>query len=128
MTLKLKNYISYQLPWHFIMLAIFIQSSTGKINIPDFGIDWFDKVLHFIAFGLLGLLTAHGLKHAGNRFLQKNYLWSSLLICIIFGATDEIHQLYIPGRYASIYDWIADILGILLFVSIYRLWQRKYKA
>lgn len=125
MTLKIKNYITYQLPWQFTMLAIFIQSSIGKISLPDFGIDWFDKILHFFAFGILGLLSAHGIKHAGNQFFQKNYAWTSILICIIFGATDEIHQLHVPGRYASVYDWIADILGILLFVWIYWLWQKN---
>ena len=128
MTLKLKNYITYQLPWQFIMLAIFIQSSIGKLSLPDVGIEWFDKIVHFFIYGLLGLLTVHGLKHASHQLLQKHYLWISTLICIFFGATDEIHQFYVPGRFASVWDWIADILGILVFVLVYHLRQQRHIA
>ena len=107
------------------MLAIFIQSSISQIEIPEIIFNWFDKILHFFAFGLLGLLTIRGLKQTDNITLQKNYIWISLLICIVFGASDEIHQLYVAGRSATIADWIADILGILAFSFAYLYWQKR---
>jgi len=119
MSTKLKKYFTYQFPWQFFMLVIFLQSSSGQISLPDIGIDWFDKIVHFIVFGLLALLTLRGLKHANNPVIQNYFAWIGILTCIIFGGTDEIHQLFVPGRFGSVSDWIADILGIVVFSFAY---------
>jgi hypothetical protein len=71
--LNLKNYIIFQFPWQFLMLAIFIQSSIGSLKLPDIEFDLADKFLHFFAFGILGILTARGLRNAKNRILKENY-------------------------------------------------------
>jgi len=124
MSKKIKKYFTYQFPWQFFMLVIFLQSSSGKISLPDIGIDWFDKIVHFFVFGLLAILMLRGIKIANNRVLQNHFVWISILTCIIFGATDEIHQLFVPGRFGSLSDWIADILGILVFSAAFLFYQR----
>ena len=101
------------------MFALFIQSSIGTIEIPDIGVTWLDKILHFIVFGILGLLTARGFRHSTSTRLRSQFMSLSIIICILYGASDEIHQLWIPGRFASFWDWIADILGIITFILIY---------
>jgi len=115
-----KNFLFFQFPWQFYMLAIFIQSSIGSLKLPDFGFDPVDKILHFLLFGILGILTARGLRNAKNSFVKKNYVLLTLLICIIYGASDEIHQYFVPGRYLSLGDWIADVLGAIVLVWIYK--------
>lgn len=117
---NLKKFIIFQIPWQFLMLAIFIQSSIGSLNLPDIEFDLADKILHFFAFGILGILTARGLRNAKNRILKENYTSLTFLICIIYGAMDETHQYFVPGRHSSWGDWIADILGILIMVWIYK--------
>jgi len=102
------------------MLAIFIQSSIGSLKLPDIEFDLADKFLHFFAFGILGILTARGLRNAKNRILKENYTSLTFLICIIYGAMDETHQYFVPGRHSSWGDWIADILGIVIMVWIYK--------
>jgi VanZ family protein len=102
-----------------LMLALFLQSSIGTIKIPDIGVSWFDKILHFIVFGILGLLTARGFRHSTGTRMRDRFMSWSIIICILYGASDEIHQLWIPGRFASFWDWIADILGIITFILIY---------
>jgi VanZ family protein len=119
MPAKIKKYITYQFPWQFFMLVIFLQSSSGQISLPDIGIDWFDKIVHFIVFGILAVLTLRGLKHADNPLIQNHFVWISILACIVFGGIDEIHQLFVPGRFGSVSDWIADILGIAGFSFVY---------
>ena len=49
----------------------------------------------------------------------------TILICMVYGAIDELHQIYIPGRYASVGDWIADVLGVLIFVSIHKIYMKQ---
>lgn len=35
----------------------------------------------------------------------------SLLITGLYGVSDEVHQYFVPGRSASPYDALADLLG-----------------
>jgi VanZ family protein len=34
-----------------------------------------------------------------------------LVISFVYGASDELHQWFVPGRYATIGDLLADSLG-----------------
>ena len=102
------------------MLMLFVQSSLGQLELPDFGIDWFDKILHFVVFGILGFLTTRGMNHSSNQFLKQKYFVMGILISVLYSITDEVHQYFVPGRYASLLDLIADILGIIMFAWIYR--------
>jgi VanZ family protein len=109
------------------MVVLFVQSSIGSLSIPDFDIDWFDKILHFIVFGILGALTARGFRNSKIQGIRRNYIAFSILICILYGLQDEIHQSFVPGRYASTLDWLADIFGILFFVMSYK-WYRNSRG
>ena len=42
----------------------------------------------------------------------------------LFGATDEWHQSFVPGRASEVKDWVADTLGAALAVSLYAGWGR----
>lgn len=45
-------------------------------------------------------------------------LYLALVITIVYGFTDEFHQLYVPGRSADIYDMGADALGGIAFIGL----------
>ena len=77
-----------------------------------------DKFVHFCYYGTMAALLAHGL---GSR-----WLWVSLAAVPIVGALDEWHQLYVPGRDASVYDWVADVVGTLAFLYAY--WRAARSA
>lgn len=115
-----KNFLFFQIPWQLLMLVIFIQSSISSLKLPDFAFNLGDKILHFIVFGILGILTARGLRNAKNRIVKENYISITLLLCIAYGILDEIHQYFVPGRYFSWWDWVADILGVITLVLIYK--------
>jgi VanZ family protein len=38
----------------------------------------------------------------------------AMLLTVLYGATDEFHQAFVPGRYATIGDVLADSIGALL--------------
>jgi VanZ family protein len=115
-----KNFLFYQFPWQFLMLIIFIQSSIGSIKLPDIEFDLADKFLHFLVFGILAILTARGFRNSNINVLKKYYISFAILICVLYGASDEIHQYYVPGRHSSWEDWIADILGVVFMVWMYK--------
>lgn len=88
------------------MAAIFYLSHQPSVPIPmKFPVQ--DKVLHFIAYFLLAGLLTHAFLSGG---IKKRFLLA-FLVAAAYGITDEFHQSFVPGREASIWDWIADAAG-----------------
>ena len=63
---------------------------------------------HFTEYFILGLLV-YNMAHSYNK---KTYM--SIIICIIYAISDEIHQIFVPGRSCQISDMIIDVSGALL--------------
>jgi VanZ family protein len=46
-----------------------------------------------------------------------------------YGITDELHQLFVPGRVSDPVDWLVDTLGAIVGVyvatRIYRAWSSR---
>lgn len=97
-----------------VALAIFILSSRSKLPLPDSVLfPGMDKILHAFAFGCFAFAFSYWL--GSDRWKAKPVV-CVLIVCIAtacYGASDEIHQMFVPGRDASIYDWIADCTGAL---------------
>jgi VanZ family protein len=68
-----------------------------------------DKVLHALEYALLGGLVAPALRLAGLR--PAAAIAAAVVIASAYGATDEFHQSFVPGRSADVLDWAADTLG-----------------
>lgn len=77
-----------------------------------------DKIVHFLEYFLFGFLLWRAV--ARDRFwaMESGRFLIVLLIGSLYAASDEIHQSYVPGRYASIYDWFADVAGILGMLTL----------
>jgi VanZ family protein len=77
----------------------------------------FDKAAHFTYYAAMALLLVHGV---GLRLALL-----PLLLVPLIGALDEWHQLSVPGRDASVFDWIADVAGAIAAVVAYRVWRKS---
>lgn len=66
------------------------------------------KGAHFSEFAALGLLLSLHLSSL------KKHLWPALPIGILYAVSDEIHQIFIPGRSCEFRDMCIDAGGILL--------------
>jgi VanZ family protein len=104
------------------MILVAIQSSIRTINLPDLAWKFTDKAVHFFVFGLLGWLMTRGFAIAKTSWLQKHPVKFALLIGCVFAVSDELHQYYVPGREAELFDLVIDCSGIFLFALYYR-WQ-----
>ncbi|MGA8891915.1 MAG: VanZ family protein [Anaeromyxobacteraceae bacterium] len=71
-----------------------------------------DKLLHALEYSVLGALLVVALRLAGLG--PRAALLVAVLLGSIYGATDEIHQSFVPGRDAAVLDWVADTLGVIL--------------
>lgn len=90
--------------------------------------DFQDKVEHFIAYFVLGSLLTLALHfQKKNPSITKRTFLIALILIFIYGAIDEIHQYFIPGRDCDFFDWLADILGGSAGVVIISRFVNKFK-
>src|SRR5579884_3126815 len=93
------------------MVAIFLGSSIHGQDIPHHPIFSYDKLLHGTEYAILGVF----LYVAFGRF------WPAVLLASLYAASDEFHQLFVPGRNCDPFDWIADTIGGTLGALIWRI-------
>ena len=79
---------------------------------------------HFTEYLILGILVLNYLSTYGK--LNKRMLIVALIICYLYAFSDEIHQIFIPGRTAKVLDTLIDGSGSLIGLIIYtRYFKRK---
>ncbi len=96
------------------MVVIFVFSAQPKNDIPAFGAWDFlvKKSGHMLEYAVLAWLW--------HRALGKRLAWAAWGLAVLYAATDEFHQSFIPGRHAQLTDVGIDALGaaIGLFVAL----------
>jgi len=101
----------YFLPLLVYGALIFYGSSQSRwfFNPPEFFS--VDKVYHFLEYGIFGVLSARFINgYHFSSFFRGKMIWVTAL-AILYGASDEFHQWFVPGRLATFGDWLADSLG-----------------
>ena len=73
------------------------------------------KLAHFTEYFILGLLVLFTLKEYGI----KN-LFIPIIVCVLYASSDEIHQLFVDGRSASVIDVLIDSLGSILSILLFK--------
>lgn len=74
------------------------------------------KTAHFILYVILGILIINMLHY----YQIKDIVILSILICILYACSDEIHQLFITGRSGEIKDVFIDSIGSILGIYSYK--------
>lgn len=109
----MKNFARYQLPAILYALLIFTLSSLSKLPSVHTGFRMIDKIAHFAEYFIFGALLAIAFAKSPLRTPLKVTLAISAAVGILYGAYDEIHQSFVPGREAAVADWLADAAGML---------------
>lgn len=104
------------LPAVAVASGIFWLSHQPGSDLPDMGTD---KLQHGLAYGVLALSLWHGFGKpfpAPHSAIRRGLI--TVLIAALYGSSDEFHQSFIAGRDPSLYDWVADVVGAALVVSV----------
>lgn len=101
-------------------IIISFASSVHGTNLPNLGFEVHDKLIHATEYFLLGLLIVWGLHFEWPLPISDRRAILAAAIAIAYGAIDEIHQSFVPGRSSEIQDWLADVFGVILAVVAYR--------
>ena len=105
--MELRRFVLYILPVVVYAGVIFFLSSQPTLPAP--GINHFDKVAHFSVYAGLAFLAARGMRGYGPE-LRSAAIFGAVLAAL-YGVSDEIHQSFVPGRSADVWDVLADTLG-----------------
>lgn len=79
--------------------------------------NWWDKAQHALAFGVLMVLGA-------IAYAKKTaYVFIGLMI---YGASIEFLQYKSGWRHGDLFDWFADVVGLIVAWALLRLYQRHF--
>jgi VanZ family protein len=106
----IKKFLKYWVPLYIYAGFIFYVSSIPK-PLPDIAIPNFDKFLHIIEYSVFGILAARAFKNSPKEFLYKNFKILAVLAAVVYGASDEIHQIFVSCRVCDVFDLAADLAG-----------------
>lgn len=96
------------------MALIYYSSSIHGECLSKIDIPIIDKLFHFVEYFILGALLLRAFANSSHKTNFKLILLLSILIASIYGALDEFHQRFVPGRSPEIFDIFSDIMGSLL--------------
>lgn len=110
----------------WLLVQLSATSVPGRALPPGIGHPA-DYAGHLVMYGVLGLLVARA---AGLSGFPIGRLPLLLAVLAVTAAGDELHQLLIPGRSASVADWLSDLggagAGLLTWTAVARraAWRR----
>jgi VanZ family protein len=143
-----RNFVKYWLPVIFWMCFIFWMSTetfssqntfslvetvlrflVPKISSQEMGLihAFIRKSGHVIEYFILGLLLFRAFR--GSSIVSWNWRWSFLavIVVVLWAASDEFHQSFVPTRSASAVDVGIDTAGGILSQFVSALWHRYRK-
>jgi VanZ family protein len=112
------------LVWLLIVLVLTLIPGPA---IPDVGFTFrIDKVVHFFLFGIQMVLTAYALEK--NRLLRgapTRPILISAIFSIVAGIGIEFLQRFVPGRSFSIFDMVANTIGVGIGYYLFRYLKKR---
>lgn len=91
---------------------IFFLSSQSKFSeeLPSFfGLD---KIIHCVEYFIFGALLYRWMASSKPLSTRRAALTATILAGVLYALTDEWHQSFVPGRDASLWDWLFDSFGV----------------
>ncbi len=78
-----------------------------------------------VVYGVLAATILYGFEVPLKKARTSVLFLVTVTICILYGLGDEFHQSFIPGRFASAADLVADALGAVVACAAWFFWKRK---
>ncbi len=121
----MRKFFLYWLPplaWMGLLFAL-----SAQPDLPHPPGPWmerlFDKAAHAVSYGVLAwlLLRAFGQHHPRSVGLRA----LCVVLAVLYGASDEYHQAFVPGRSASLADLAADVVGATVAMLLLAWLERR---
>lgn len=104
--------------------------SLAKLFRPDVNVlslnHFIRKCAHFLAYLVLGIIVLFAMRRIG--LMGNQGVVFTLMLCISYAFTDELHQAFVPGRTPKLLDVLIDSSGASLGIGIYVLFvENRWK-
>jgi VanZ family protein len=97
-------------------MGIFAVSSISQAtSLPG---DMSDKTAHSLAYAGFALVLLRALAGARWRGVTATTAIAAASLATLYGASDELHQFFVPGRDADVLDLAADARGAIAAVAL----------
>ncbi len=111
------------MPWLCLvgLCGLIFWQSSGPLPPATPSLPGLDKLAHVVVYALLAWLAARAFATL-SRKTQTGWLpWAAAVFAVLYGLSDEVHQSFVPGRSADVWDLVADTVGAAGGALLYRL-------
>lgn len=119
------KFLTHWLPWYAYLGLIFFISSLQNPE-RTFGFSASDFAAHILEYAGLLFLTRRAFDASGIAGLRVRSAVTGILFCLLYAASDEFHQSFVPTRDPSLIDFAYDAAGVLLGGMIYKRWRVRF--
>lgn len=115
------DFTRFQVPLLIWMAFIFALSSVPGSTLSPLEFPDAHLIAHSFLFGMLYYLGYRAFKHQHySRFVREFSLLVTLLFVVAYGASDEYHQSFTPGRSEELKDFLWDLSAavVVLFIVL----------
>jgi VanZ family protein len=100
----------------FVYMSFMWFLSSRSVSLPSYflKIPLLDKVFHFLEYLVFGFLLTRAVSRRTQPETRFRLGITVVIVALIWGAIDELHQAFVPLREASFFDLIADCLGAVV--------------
>jgi VanZ family protein len=95
-------------PLFAYLMLIFYLSSLSRI---PWAARYPDYLEHSVEYMGLAILAARALNNGLVRPVSRRTLLIAFSLCITYAISDEIHQMFVPDRFADVTDVLSDAVG-----------------
>lgn len=109
-----------------IIYRIYTNIFAGKLDFNTFNSYLFKpvrKLAHFSEYAMLGVLVYINVKD----YIKKKPIIVSVIFSLLYAISDEIHQIFVPGRYCALLDMTIDVCGATFGILIIHLILTRWK-
>jgi len=101
-----------------LLLALFVATHYPGHALP-YRFATADKIAHCLAYLALAFSALTSWELTIGQ-LRPHHYFTVWLVGTLYGAFDEVTQIAV-GRHCDVRDWMADILGIVIGLTLFRL-------
>ena len=105
------SFIRFWGPVLLYMGLIFWSSSRARPDVLSAAPDY---LLHGLAYSGLAVVSVRALAKRLFSGVSAAHVAGGIAIAVLYGMSDEWHQLHVPGREGSLVDVLADLVGAAL--------------
>ena len=111
-------------PIAWIGLIFFLSSRPDFPNLIPYRPGLQNVLGHLAEYAILAYLLARAINHL--PYVKHAHLWA-VGVTMLYAASDEWHQTFVPGRHGDPLDWLVDVTATVLVLGLRHWWMRSRK-